>query len=196
MDTSSFVCMTSKSIVLGIVAFTFVVFPTSIAFAKTVPKNLAPELSAWSTYGTASIKDQNVTLTGGYSGWVYTDINVEKMRGSYLVLASHAKKSDSRKTSVDASRSGNPYIYGYLMNSKKKIKNYVTGDTRTTDNVIYTIVPVGSEIKTLRMFLKQSSVKDISNKGANVTFSNPVIYSAESEKEAKKLIAVYSQGTL
>ncbi len=196
MDTSSFDCMTKKSILLGIFALSFVVFPLNAVFAKTVPSNLAPDVNDWKTYGTAEVKNHSVNLSGGSSGWAYTDINVEKMRGSYLVLASHAKKSDSRKTSVDASRSGNPYIYGYLMNSKKKIKNYVTGDTRTTDNVIYTIVPVGSEIKTLRMFLKQSSVKDVSNKGANVTFSNPVIYSAESEKEAKKLIAVYSQGTL
>ena len=193
--------MKVTSIVAWFLAISFLFSPIHFVLAQTQPKNVLPKLSDWTSYGTTSIGTETVKLTGSSSGWVYVDIEATKVSGSYLVLASHANKSDSRSFSESKQSSGNPYMYAYLMDSKKKINKYLTADIQTTssrsdsDRVVYGIFPIESSTKTIRVFLKQSNIKDVSNTGANVTFTKPVLYSASSKSSAQTLLDQYATGT-
>lgn len=195
--------MKTKSLIAGLLALTFVISPMSAVFAQTTATNYLPALSQWTSYGTTSVGTDNVRLSGGSQGWVYIDIDASKVSGSYLAIAAHANKSDSRSSNLSKrSTSGNPYLYVYLMDSNKKIKKYLTGDTTTSssrsdsDRVVYGIFPIESKTSTIRVFMMQSSVKNVSNTGANVTFTKPVLLSTSSKSSAQTLVDAYAQGTL
>lgn len=191
--------MKTNIIISVFLAISFLFSPIHSAFAHTEPTNYLPKLSNWTSYGTTNVGFETVKLTGSSSGWVYVDIDASKLNGSYTVIASHAIKSDSRTYNVSTQRSsGNPYMYVYLMNSKNKIEKYITADAQMSssrtdsDRVVYGIFPVDTNTKTIRLFLKQSSIKNVSNTGANVTFTNPVLYSASSKVSVQTLLDEYA----
>jgi hypothetical protein len=195
--------MNKKLFFAGLLVVAFIVSPTNTVFARTSATNYLPALTQWTSYGTTSVDSETARLTGGSQGWVYVDLDASEVGGSYLVVASNANKSDKRSSNLlKRSVSGNPYIYAYMMDSKKKIKKYQSGTLTTTssqldsDRVVYGIFPIESGTSTIRVFLMQSSVKNVSNYGANVTFTKPALLSTSSRSSAQTLVDDYAHGTL
>ncbi len=195
--------MTIKKFSAVLLALSFVITPMSAVFARTTTTTYLPALSQWTRSGSTSVGSESVTLTGGSQGWVFVDIDARRVNGSYLAVAAFANKSDTRSWNSSQNRSsGNPYLYAYLMDANKRIKKYITADTTTSssrndsDRVVYGIFPIESDTSTIRVFLMQSSMKDVSNYGANVTFTNPVLLSASTNASVQTLVNAYAQGTL
>lgn len=180
----------------------FVLFSVVPAvLAHTAPATYLPSnLNIWSTYGSPTASGDKVTIEGSQREWVFVDISAKEIDSSHILIASYADKSDSRTSysSSDRSRSGNPYLYAYYLDSNGKILKYLTGSqiestTRSdSDYVVYGIFPTVSGTKTIRVFLKQSSVKNISNSGANVSFMNPILMKAPSVKKARAFLNAYA----
>lgn len=180
----------------------FVLFSTvPVALAHTSTTAYLPaNLNTWSTYGSPTVSMGKVTIEGSQREWVYVDISAKDIDSSHILIASYADKSDSRTSysASDRARSGNPYLYAYYLDSNGKILKYLSGtDTKATsrpdsDYVVYGIFPTVSGTKTIRVFLKQSSVKNISNSGANVSFMKPILVEASSAKNATDLLSAYA----
>lgn len=180
----------------------FVLFSTvPVALAHTSATAYLPSnLNSWSTYGSPTVSMGRVTIEGSQREWAYVDISAKDIDSSHILIASYADKSDSRTSySIsDRARSGNPYLYAYYLDSNGKILKYLSGtNTRTTsrpdsDYVVYGIFPTVSGTKTIRVFLKQTSVKNISNSGANVSFMKPILVEASSSSKATDLLNAYA----
>lgn len=180
----------------------FVLFSTvpAVLAHASATTYLPSNLNSWSTYGSPTVSSDKVMIEGSQREWAYVDINAKDIDSSYILIASYADKSDSRTSysSSDLARSGNPYLYAYDLDSNGKILKYLTGSsTKTTtrsdsDYVVYGIFPTVSGTKTIRVFLKQSSVKNISNSGANVSFMMPVLIEGSSSSNATDLLNAYA----
>ncbi len=180
----------------------FVLFSTvpGVLAHASATTYLPSNLNSWSTYGSPTVSSDKVTIEGSQREWIYVDINAEDIDSSYIVLASYVDKSDARTVySVsDRKQSGNPYLYAYYMDQSGTILKYLTGsDTKITtrtdsDFVTYGIFPTLSGTKTIRVFLKQSSVKNISNAGVNISFMKPVLIEASSQSKAKDILNAYA----
>ncbi|NQV90046.1 hypothetical protein HQ487_01410 [Candidatus Uhrbacteria bacterium] len=179
----------SRVIILSFVLF-FAITPGVFAhesFATYLPTNLR----TWNTYGTPTVTTSTVTLQGSDKEWVYVDIDVRTLTSSYVALAAYVDKDDTRTTytSSDRNRSGNPYLYAYYLDRNGKIIKYLSGSElmettrKGSDHVVYGIFPTVSGATSMRVFLKQSSVKNLSNKGVNVTFTTPVLISGTSRQQ-------------
>ncbi len=126
------------------------------------------------------------------------------MNAAYILLAAYTDKDDSRSSySVsDKGRTGNPYLYAYYLDKNNKIKKYLTGSSTVGtsrsgfDNVVYGVFPTMSGVKTIRVFLKQSSVKNFSNAGVDVTFARPVLIEASSKSVANDLLEKYRRESI
>lgn len=165
-------------------------------------KNALPEnLRTWSTYGSPRVTSTSVTLHGADREWVYVDIDADRIDEAYIVLAAYVDKDDSRTaySSTDRNRSGNPYLYAYYLHKNGTIKKYLSGSDllatthRGSDNVVYGIFPTVSGTETIRVFLKQSSVKNISHAKVNVTFEKPVLFEASTYRQARELVQDYAR---
>jgi len=184
----------------------FVLFSTVPAvLAHTSATTYLPSnLRSWSTYGSPTVSSDKVTIEGSQREWVYVDISAEDIDSSYVLMASYADKSDNRTSysATDRNRSGNPYLYAYYLDSNGKILKYLSGtETQTTsrsdsDYVVYGIFPTMSGTKTIRVFLKQSSVKNISNSGVNASFMKPILVEATSLSKANSLLSDYASQNL
>lgn len=180
----------------------FVLFNSVPAvLAHTSVTSLLPSsLNSWSTYGSPTVSSDKVTIQGSQREWAYVDISAKDIDSSHILIASYADKSDGRTaySASDRNRSGNPYLYAYYLNSNGKILKYLSGtDTKATsrpdsDYVVYGIFPTVSGTKTIRMFLKQTSIKNISNSGANVSFMKPILVEASSSSKATDLLNAYA----
>lgn len=176
----------------------------STVFAGTTYSSSLPELgSAWSRYGAPTFSKEAVTLYGSSSQWAHVDVLASSVKESYIIFAAYAKKDDSRTrySSSDRARSGNPYFYAYQMDKSGKILKYLSGTNTVSttrsgyDYVVYGIFPK-VQAETIRVFLKQSGVKGISNSGVNVTFEKPVLLSASSESIATSIVNDYAKQQL
>lgn len=184
----------------------FVLFSSvPVALAHTSATTYLPSsLNTWSTYGSPTVSSDRVTIEGSQREWAYVDISAKDIDSSHILIASYADKSDSRTSysTADRARSGNPYLYAYYLDSNGKILKYLSGtDTKTTsrpgsDEVVYGIFPTVSGTKTIRVFLKQTSVKNISNSGANVSFMKPILVEASSSSKATDLLSAYAAQNL
>ncbi|MBI4592494.1 carbohydrate binding domain-containing protein [Candidatus Uhrbacteria bacterium] len=184
----------------------FVLFSTvpGVLAHASATTYLPSNLNSWSTYGSPTVSSDKVTIEGSQREWSYVDISAKDIDSSYILIASYADKSDSRTSysSTDRSRSGNPYLYAYYLDSNGKIQKYLSGtDTKSTtrsdsDYVVYGIFPTVSGTKTIRVFLKQTSVKNISNSGANVAFMKPVLIEANSQSDAADLLSDFAAQNL
>ena len=189
------------------------VFLAIFVLFSTVPAGLAhasattylpSNLNAWSTYGSPTVSSDKVTIEGSQREWAYVDISARDIDSSYILIASYADKSDNRTSysSADRARSGNPYLYAYYLDSNGKIQKYLSGtDTKSTtrsdsDYVVYGIFPTVSGTKTIRVFLKQTSIKNISNSGVNISFMKPVLIEASSQSNATDLLNDYAAQNL
>ena len=163
------VSMRSINSILLAIFVLFSTVPAVLAHASATTY-LPSNLNSWSTYGSPIVSSDKVTIEGSQREWVYVDISAKDIDSSYVLIASYADKSDSRTSysSSDLTRSGNPYLYAYYLDSNGKIQKYLSGtDTKSTtrsdsDYVVYGIFPTVSGTKTIRVFLKQTSVKNIS----------------------------------
>ncbi len=121
-----------------------------------------------------------------------------------MLIAAYADKSDNRPSlsTADRSRSGNPYLYAYLMDANGKIQKYLSGTTTVVTNrpdadyVVYGIFPIAANTRTIRVFLKQSGVMNVSNAGANVTFLRPILVGTSSTTRAKQVLDAYASQDL
>ena len=189
------------------------VFLAIFVLFSTVPAGLAhasattylpSNLNSWSTYGSPTVSSDKVTIEGSQREWAYVDISARDIDSSYILIASYADKSDNRTSysSADRARSGNPYLYAYYLDSNGKIQKYLSGtDTKSTtrsdsDYVVYGIFPTVSGTKTIRVFLKQTSIKNISNSGVNISFMKPVLIEASSQSNATDLLNDYAAQNL
>lgn len=170
--------------------------------AHSIGGNHLPwNLTTWSTYGTPTVTAGQITLQGADREWAYVDIDATRIDEAYILLAAYVDKDDTRLnlSSADKTRSGNPYMYAYYLDRNGKVQRYLTGSevvstTHTgSDFVTYGIFPTVSGIKTIRVFLKQGSVKNISNSGVNVSFVKPVLLEASSRHEARELLADFAK---
>lgn len=196
----------STRLINSIFLAVFVLFSTvpAILAQTTATTYLPSSFNSWSTYGSPTISSDKATIEGSQREWVYVDISAKDIDSSYILIASYADKSDSRTSysSSDKDRSGNPYIYAYYLDSNGKILKYLTGSsTKTTtrsdsDYVVYGIFPTVSNTKSIRVFLKQSSVKNISNSGVNISFMKPVLMKASSSSEAEGFVKSYASQSL
>ncbi len=196
----------SKQFLNSIFLAIFVLFSTvPVALAHESTTSFLPaSLNSWTIYGSPSVSSDKVTIEGSQREWAYIDIDARDIDSAYILLAAYADKSDNRSSysSSDRSRSGNPYLYAYYMDVNGKIQKYLTGlDTKTTtrsdsDYVVYGIFPNLSGTKTIRVFLKQSSVKNISNSGADVSFMKPILIETTSNSRAMDLLNAYAAQSL
>ncbi len=180
----------------------FVLFSTvPVVLAHTTAMTYLPsKLDSWSIYGSPTVSSDKATIKGSQREWVYVDIDAKDIDSSYVLIASYADKNDTRTSYsvTDRSRSGNPYLYAYYLDRNGKIQKYLTGsDTKSTtrsdsDYVVYGIFPTMSNTKTIRVFLKQSSVKNISNTGADVSFMKPILVEASSQGSAADMLNAYA----
>lgn len=180
----------------------FVLFSTVPAvLAHTLATTYLPlNLNSWSTYGSPTVSSNKLTIEGSQREWAYVDISARDIDSSYILIASYTDKSDGRTSysTSDRNRSGNPYLYAYYLDSSGKIQKYLTAsDTKSTtrsdsDYVVYGIFPTVSDTKTIRVFLKQSSVKNISNSGVNVSFMKPVLIESSSLNKATDILNAYA----
>jgi hypothetical protein len=170
--------------------------------AHSIVRNHLPwNLTTWSTYGSPTVTASQITLQGADREWVYVDIDASRIDEAYILLAAYVDKDDTRSnlSSADKTRSGNPYLYAYYLDRNGKVQRYLTGSEviATThagsDFVTYGIFPTISGTKTIRVFLKQSSVKNISNSGVNVSFVKPVLLEAASRHEAREILADFAK---
>ncbi|TAL50782.1 hypothetical protein EPN81_01740 [Patescibacteria group bacterium] len=173
-----------------------------VAFAHSTEVNFLPtNLTSWKTYGSPWVSSSQVTLQGSDKEWAYVDIDADHVDEAYIVLATYVDKDDSRSnmSSSDKSRSGNPYLYAYYFDKDGKIQKYLSGtDVMSTtrsgsDQVVYGTFPTVSGTETIRVFLKQSSVKNLSNSGVNVTFVQPILLEANSLSEARGLVQDFAR---
>ncbi len=181
----------------------FLLFGTgTAAFAHGFVVNFLPtNLSSWNTYGSPSVSSSQVTLQGTDREWVYIDIDAEHINEAYIVLAAYVDKVDTRSglSISDKARSGNPYLYAYYLDQNGKILKYLTGaemmsTTRPeSDHVVYGIFPTISGTKSIRVFLKQSSVQNITNSGVDVSFVRPILLEANNKKEAHTLVRDFAK---
>lgn len=191
-----------NSLFLGAFVF-FSTVPGALAHTATT-SFLPSSLNSWRTYGSPSVSSDKVTIEGSQREWSYIDINAKDIDSAYVLIAAYADKSDGRSSysSSDRSRSGNPYLYGYYLDSNGKILRYLSGTTTKStthadsDYVVYGVFPTVSGTKTIRVFLKQSSVKNISNSGVNVSFMKPVLFEATSSSNASDLLNDYAAQNL
>jgi hypothetical protein len=161
---------------------------------------LPASFSSWSTYGSPSVSSERVVIEGSQREWVYIDLKADEINEAYLAIASYVEKSDSRTSysTVERKHSGNPYIYAYEIDANGKIIKYLSGTTliSTTrsdaDHVVYGIFARDASMKTIRVFLKQTSVSGISNAGADVEFTRPILVEASSSTRAKELVTAYA----
>lgn len=159
--------------------------------------------SYWKSYGSPKIQSDQVTLQGVDKEWVYVDIDVRSFNSGYFLLASYVDKIDQRTrySSIDRNRSGNPYLYAYYLDAKGNIQKYLSGTSiRSTnrqgvDHVVYGVFPVMPGTKTIRIFLKQSSVRNISNKGVDVRFIQPILLHSATASDAQSLLRTYATAT-
>lgn len=166
--------------------------------------HLPSSINSWNTYGSPAIFGDRITLVGSKKQGAFFDIDAKDLKEDYILIASYVDKDDSRPSysSSDRKRSGNPYLYGYYIDKQGNILKYLTGsETISTsrsnaDSVVYGIFPPMSKTKTIRIFLKQSSVKNISNSGVDVTFIKPILVSASSTSRAKDLLSAYADQSL
>jgi hypothetical protein len=194
-----------RAVSSGIVAFSMLLnlVPTVSAHEQTT-SFLPTAFSSWSTFGSPSVFTDRVTVEGSQREWVWIDLDARYVDENYVVIASYADKSDDRFTmsSANRSRSGNPYIYAYLMDGNGRIQKYLSGTTTMStsradsDYVVYGIFPTVANIKTIRVFLKQSSVKNITNSGANVSFMRPILAEASSNARANEIVNAYANQNL
>jgi hypothetical protein len=191
-----------RTSLLAVLILSFLVSPAS---AHEVVKSVLPaNLNSWSTYGTPSVSSTSVTLQGSDRELVYIDINARNMDKAYVVLAAYVSKQDTRRaySQADRNRSGNPYLYVYYLDRNGKIIKYLSGTqtintTRSdSDHVVYGVFPTMSGTKTIRVFLKQSSVKNISNSGVDVSFMSPILVEASSKAKAKEIVSAFASQNL
>lgn len=190
-------CLLRSTFLAVFVLFSTV--PAALAHASATTY-LPSNLNTWSTYGSPTVSSDKVTIEGSQREWVYVDISAKDVDSSHILIASFADKSDSRTSysATDRNRSGNPYLYAYYLDSNGKILKYLSGiDTKTTsrsdsDYVVYGIFPTVSGTKTIRVFLKQGSVKNISNSGVNVSFMKPILVEASSSSNASDILSAYA----
>ena len=188
----------TNSLLLAIFVL-FSTVPAVLAHASATTY-LPSNLNTWSTYGSPTVSSDKVTIEGSQREWAYVDISAKDIDSSHILIASYADKTDSRTSysASDRNRSGNPYLYAYYLDSKGKILKYLSGtETKTTsrsdsDYVVYGIFPTVSGTKTIRVFLKQTSIKNISNSGANVSFMKPILVEASSASKATDLLTAYA----
>jgi len=182
------------SLLLSVLIFSSV-GNTVFAHQMTV-NNLPSDLTSWKTYGSPLVSSSGALLHGSGKEWVSVDIDADEINQSYMVFAAYVHKDDKRAhmKASDKVRSGNPYLYAYALDRQGKIKKYMTGaDIMSISrsrgvHVVYGIFPRNSGIETIRVFLKQSSVKNLSNEGVNVTFMSPIFLEAQSRQQAQDLV--------
>lgn len=190
------------SLLLGVFVL-FSTVPTALAHTPAI-SFLPSSFNSWSTHGSPTVSSDEVTLEGSQREWTYIDISTKDIDSAYVLIAAYADKSDTRTSysSWDRSRSGNPYIYGYYLDGNGKILRYLSGtSTKSTtrsdsDYVVYGVFPTVRNTKTIRVFLKQSSVQNISNSGVNVSFMKPVLFEATSLSNATNLLNDYASQNL
>jgi hypothetical protein len=161
-------------------------------------------ITNWSSFGSPSIFIDRVTLEGNQREWVWVDLDARYFDDNHIAIASFASKFDGRSSmsSTNRSRSGNPYIYAYLIGANGKIQKYLSGTTTITttrsdsDYVVYGVFPILPNVKTIRVFLKQSSVKNLTNAGADVSFRQPIAVKANSAARAKEIVTAYANQNL
>lgn len=161
---------------------------------------LPASFSSWSTFGSPSVSSDHVVLKGSQKEWVYIDLKATDIDESYFAIASYVDKSDSRTsyTATQRNNSGNPYIYAYEIDGNGKIVKYLSGTllmstTRSdSDHVVYGIFSRDSRMNTIRVFMKQTSVSDFNNSGANVEFTRPILIEASSAARARDLVISYA----
>lgn len=194
-----------RAIFSGIVAFSMLLNLVPTVSAHEQATTFLPSgFSAWSTFGSPSVSTDRVTIEGSQREWAWIDLDARYVDENYVVIASYADKTDDRSSmsSANRSRSGNPYIYAYLMDGNGRIQKYLSGTTTTTttradsDYVVYGIFPTVANTKTIRVFLKQSSVKNITNSGADVSFMRPILAEATSNARANEIVSAYANQNL
>ncbi|MBI4437764.1 hypothetical protein HY631_02330 [Candidatus Uhrbacteria bacterium] len=189
----------------GFLAFAlFLSLIPSASAHQSVTSYLPASFSTWSTYGSPSVSSDRALIEGAQSEWVWIDLDASELAASTIAIASYADKSDRRTSGTASQRnsSGNPYIYAYAMDGNGKIVKYLSGTSlmATTradaDQVVFGIFPIMSGVKTVRVFLKQTSVNGISNTGADVAFMRPVLVKAPSGGRAMDLVKAYARQNL
>ena len=187
----------------GTLIFTlfFSLIPAVSAHQTSATTTFLPSsFSSWSTFGSPSVSSERVVIEGSQREWVYIDLDASLIDESYLAIAAYVDKNDSRTsyTSSQRNSSGNPYIYAYEIDSNGKIVKYLSGTTlmsttrSDSDHVAYGIFGRDASMKTIRVFLKQTSVSGISNSGVNVEFARPILIEASSSTRAKDLVTAYA----
>ena len=184
-------------------------FSLTTAVAKAQSNNLLQNPNAndganhWQAFGDAAVEqkpERGAYFRARNKGYFLQDVTLpEAAIGKYVLLIGRVS---SERINADASITGLPYLYGYMMEAPNpkagRILSYLEGqqmlcDARKEDEWVtaWGIFQVPSGTGAIRVFLNQAERKDVPQNGSAARFDDLGLYLFDTETEANAFVKTY-----